>query len=286
VNSISFITTCKSRLEHLKVTLPLLVGQRPDEIIVVDYACPQGTTDWVKAHHPEVKIVLVDDDPGFNLSRARNFGARQSNNEWLFFIDADIQVAPGLVDWLNEHLDPRFHYRESPEKGPGRGTWGSFACSRAIFEHCGGYDELYTGWGGEDTDLYRRLRLMGNPTAYYPDHFIEAIAHSDELRMQHYTSKNKQQQLLTSRFYQQVKHQVMLFADFAGEMPLHTRQQLRKMVEQAISQWQASGGERPATIEFGLDAVYRRMPGRWQLNRQAKLRFTLQPQDISFPQSP
>ena len=43
-------------------------------MIVVDYGCPDGTEAWVKQNFPEVKVVKVEDDPGFSISRARNLG--------------------------------------------------------------------------------------------------------------------------------------------------------------------------------------------------------------------
>jgi glycosyltransferase involved in cell wall biosynthesis len=68
---ISFITTCKNRLSHIQETMPLLYAEAAkEEIIFVDYGCTQGSSDWVKAHYPKVKIVLVNDDPGFCAARA------------------------------------------------------------------------------------------------------------------------------------------------------------------------------------------------------------------------
>lgn len=89
---VSVIITCINRLEHLKQTLPKLSIQKFIEIIVVDYGCLQGTRDWVKQDFPNVKLVFVDDDPIFSLSRARNIGAAYSQAEYLMFSDADILI--------------------------------------------------------------------------------------------------------------------------------------------------------------------------------------------------
>lgn len=56
-STIAFITTCKDRLQHLKETLPLLVADKPTEIVVVDYDCPANSGDWVEANYPDVKVV-------------------------------------------------------------------------------------------------------------------------------------------------------------------------------------------------------------------------------------
>ena len=75
---IAFVVTCKGRLHHLKETLPLIVKQEPDEIVVVDYGCPDGTAAWVAVNFPRVKIVQFD-SPSFNVSHARNLGRRRYN---------------------------------------------------------------------------------------------------------------------------------------------------------------------------------------------------------------
>jgi len=70
MHEFAFVTTCKGRLHHLQQTLPLIAAQAPDEIVVVDYGCPQNSGDWVEAHFPGVKVVRTTDDPGFCLPRA------------------------------------------------------------------------------------------------------------------------------------------------------------------------------------------------------------------------
>ena len=93
MNTIALITTCKGRLHHLRETLPLMASQGADEIVVVDYGCPDGAGDWVEREFPGVRVVRVDDDPGFCLPRARNAGARASSARWLAFVDADVKLA-------------------------------------------------------------------------------------------------------------------------------------------------------------------------------------------------
>src|SRR5690606_12453971 len=112
---IAFVTTCKNRLDHLRRTLPTWMAEDPDEIIVVDYGCPQGSGDWVRAHWPQVRVVRVDDDSGFCLSRARNLGAREVTADWICFIDADIVVREGWVTWMRRHLAEGHYYR--PARG-------------------------------------------------------------------------------------------------------------------------------------------------------------------------
>src|SRR5215467_11575077 len=94
---LSFVTVCKARLEHLEQTLPLLAAQPGTEAIVVDYGCPQGTRSWVRERFPGVKVVEVDDDPGFCVARARNLGAAAASAPRLCFVDADVRLREGFA---------------------------------------------------------------------------------------------------------------------------------------------------------------------------------------------
>lgn len=207
--SISFIITCKSRLYHVQQTLPLLVQENPDEIIFVDYGCPQGSGKWVEENFPDVKVMYVNDDPGFCISRARNIGVTIAKSEWLCFIDADIKVATGWVHWLKNNMYQGFYYRASLVEGNrDKETWGTVLCTRKAFEAIGGYDEVFRGWGGEDDDFYLRLQRFGMPEASYPSSFIVAIGHDDSLRMLHYQVKNMEAQKAIKEIYKRIKNSI------------------------------------------------------------------------------
>lgn len=38
------------------------------DIVLVGDGCPDGTAAWVETHYPDIKVLRVDDDPGFRLS--------------------------------------------------------------------------------------------------------------------------------------------------------------------------------------------------------------------------
>ena len=73
---VSIVTTSKGRLHHIRDTVPRMLACGVDEVLVVDYGCPDGTGDWVERHCPGARVLRVTDDPGFCLPRARNLGAR------------------------------------------------------------------------------------------------------------------------------------------------------------------------------------------------------------------
>lgn len=81
----SIITTCKGRLHNLARTLHEFLKQGQTEVIVVDYDCPDGTSEYVARNYPLARLVSVTDQPKFNTSHARNLGAAQAAvNFWCF----------------------------------------------------------------------------------------------------------------------------------------------------------------------------------------------------------
>lgn len=206
MRSIAFITTCKGRLHHLKQTLPRFVSCAPDEIVVVDYGCPDGSAAWVEENFPDVQVVRVTDDPYFCLSRARNKGAAIVGSEWLCFIDADMLVDSEWVAWMRESLQDGCFYRvEEIEGDRDRNAWGTCICPRSAFQAVGGYDEIMRGWGGEDDDLYLRLRSFGLVEREFPAKFASGIPHGDEERTAFHENKNRFVQQDVNRCYMEIK---------------------------------------------------------------------------------
>lgn len=221
---VAFVTTCKGRLHHIKETLPLLAAQDPAEIVVVDYGCPDRVGDWVRDNFPQVKVLRVDDDPGFSAPRARNQGARHARSPWLCLIDGDIKVHGQWTEWMAANLAETHFYRAGLVNGQrDRETYGSVICPRAAFESIGGYDEAFRGWGGEDDDLYTRLGSMAGLTeATYPPTFVEAIHHDDSERVAFYDIKNRQIQRFINTLYRHIKKH--LFDLQITGIPLATRE--------------------------------------------------------------
>lgn len=247
---IAFVTTCKGRLHHIQQTLPTIIAESPAEIILVDYGCPDNTGNWVEEHYPEVKVIRVNDDPGFCLPRARNIGAAHSSAPWLCFIDADIKVKSGWLDWMRQSLEDGRFYR--PSLADGRQLQeiaGTFLCTRTAFTTARGYDEVFRGWGGEDIDLYARLPQEGNAQpAYYPNQFVEPIPHADDERTTFHEIKNISIQSLINSCYVKVKSHLRGLG--IRDIPLETRQHMLNSISDELKHH----ATRPDTFAIRLQA--------------------------------
>jgi glycosyltransferase involved in cell wall biosynthesis len=263
-----YITTCKGRLHHLKQTLPRVVGQPGVSCIVVDYDCPDNTADWVAANFPQVKVVRVTGEAGFNVSRARNLGAQAADSPWLAFFDADILWSPDLAGVVVPQLQQGHFYRAQPVTLQ---TWGSVICHRQDFEAIGGYDEAFTGWGGEDDDLLARLAMLGRVGAGFPALLLGEIPHDDAARVRFHDVKDRAVQHRVNMLYLQVK--LDLIRLMGAPLSLDVRRALVSEVRRVILQ-AVDLGQPAASFEVNLPALVVKPPltnGRvdhWHLNRK------------------
>ncbi len=237
---ISIITSCKGRLHHLKQTLPRMLQQAHAEVIVVDYGCPDGTASWLNAAHPEVRVVRVDDDPGFNASRARNKGAEQARGEILFFVDADIILLSDLGAWIKEKAEASNYYLAWPNISNVEGTAIIY---KSDFFKVGGYDEAYTGWGGEDRDLYQYLDKYLVARNRFPSELVEPLAHSDADRLKYSATDSRLAQVFINRLYRAVKHD--LYNITGMQLNIDTRTSLyNEIVKTALSYFEKKQPDR------------------------------------------
>jgi len=156
--TIKFVTTCKGRLTHIQETLPLLWEQAKQDIVMVDYSCPQKSGQWVEKNYPQVHVVRVNKD-GFNVSDARNQGARDLTCDFICFIDADVKVYPGFLEWLNGNLNPYCFYTIAKTNGPNE-LWGTIIVPTQAYKLIRGYDELFSGWGARMMIFITALRFQ------------------------------------------------------------------------------------------------------------------------------
>jgi hypothetical protein len=65
-------------------------------------------------------------------------------------------------------------------------AYGALVLRRDLFIQSGGYDDMFQGWGGEDDEFKRRLRLGGLVDLSFPGDLVHDIHHEDSERVAHY----------------------------------------------------------------------------------------------------
>jgi len=199
--AVSVLTMVKGRDGHLSNLLQGLArGTRaPDRLVVSDMG-------EVPAAIPPLPFPVVHHrmpSPGLPLARARNAAAARARTPILVFLDVDCIPAANLVaalaadaaaedalicceilylpagaaagEWDEARLrrvGTRHHVRDFPASGlraePNTGLFWSlaFAMRAETFARLGGFDEGFTGYGAEDTDLAFRARAAGVPLLF------------------------------------------------------------------------------------------------------------------------
>lgn len=87
--AVSVIIPTRNRRETLGRAIASAQGQSlpPAEIIVIDDASTDGTTEWVQTQYPAVRLIALDAQGG--APRARNLGIESAKGEILAFLDSD-----------------------------------------------------------------------------------------------------------------------------------------------------------------------------------------------------
>ncbi|WP_375274642.1 glycosyltransferase family 2 protein [Methylorubrum thiocyanatum] len=226
MSTVSVVTLAKGRPAHLRNVLLGLERQTQKPAEFVAAVMQDALYDLPEVGFP-VRQIRVEGTE-LPLAAARNRGVAASSGDRIAFLDVDCIPTPGFVaeyaqglsaldgllmgevlhlpehatfgDWDYDDL-ARVAEKHSDRRGPPasgieicsdyRCFWSlNFAISRATFEAVGGFDERYTGYGGEDTDFGKILDRRGIPIAWmkgalayhqYHPHHMPPIHHLDSV---------------------------------------------------------------------------------------------------------
>ncbi|HAZ47005.1 MAG TPA: glycosyl transferase [Cyanobacteria bacterium UBA11369] len=159
---------------------------QPDEIIVV--ADGESDGSWRLAKEFGAKVLKLPTCGG--PARARNWGARAASGDIIFFVDADVAIAPdavsevkrafeqdpklaavigsyddapGAKNFLSQYKNLLHYYTHQTANEEGFTFWGAVgAIRRDIFLSVGGFDESYRLPSIEDIELGYRLKRAGH----------------------------------------------------------------------------------------------------------------------------
>ncbi|MCL4454568.1 MAG: glycosyltransferase [Deinococcus sp.] len=176
---ISVIVPTHNRREMLEKKLRTLEEQPGEfETIVVADGCTDDTLRFLEDYHPPYSLQVLQTE-GRGAAFARNRGAEAAKGEILLFSDDD--VVPG-AGWVAAHQQAHASPRAVavgrlllPSKlrncgaaelpGPLVFWWNitgnNTSLPKTLFDQVGGYDESFSGYGGEDPDLGYRLIKSG-----------------------------------------------------------------------------------------------------------------------------
>jgi predicted glycosyltransferase involved in capsule biosynthesis len=137
---------------------------------VIDIYRQQSFLDIVVSIHghkqDKINSTVVERiyDGNFSLSKTRNAGAWVSNTDWLIFSDVDIvyqdDVFSNMIATGGEVVAGVTRRDISTDGVPGeyyKCTNSPMVITRKLFEEIGGYCELYSGWGYEDSHFEHKL---------------------------------------------------------------------------------------------------------------------------------
>ena len=187
---ISYATTCKNRLHHLRETLPVTLGNiGPDaEVVLLDYDSRDGLAEWVKSAlggfitSGRVRYVQLADEAPWHMAKAKNVAHLLATGEVVCNLDADNWVTAEYAEWLRSVFqDGERVIAHMPRSACG-GGFGSVALRMEDFIRVGGYDERFGLWGHDDCDLIDRAILGGIQPVAAPASCATFQRHSDDER--------------------------------------------------------------------------------------------------------
>ena len=196
---LTFCTTCKGRLHHLKKTLPsnLKAGEAFSNVdfVLLNYDSPDELHDWTRESLSEpigesrlVYYRLAGSRP-FHMSHAKNVAHLLARGDVLCNLDADNYVDSAFIE-----ASLKLFACENDVVTHGRRcAWGRIALRKTDFMKVGGYEEALEGWGCEDQDLLARCRVLLQRRTIRMSKYDRFIRHGDSERTQYIRTKSLQE---------------------------------------------------------------------------------------------
>lgn len=176
------------------------------EVIVVDNGSADGSADWMKAEHPEIRLISLKENLGF--APAVNLGIEAAFTKYVLLLNNDTEVDPDMVERLEKAIDEdekifsvsaKMLSLHDPELIDGAGDyycalgWAyAYGKGKKVSEKCLKKKEIFSACAGcaiyrrdilieigrfderhfaylEDVDLGYRARINGYVNLYEPE---------------------------------------------------------------------------------------------------------------------
>ena len=235
IKTLSIIIATYNRLDALRDCLAAMpwetMAREQVELIVVSDGAEDGTVEWLREQHPELRLLAFPENHG--LSYARNTGARAAHGELLWFLDDDVAPQPGWLEAVLAHRGKADLFcgkildwdgaRE--QGGPARstfigkrvpcapeqanaGTGCNLGVNRHRFEALNGFDEAIRSYGFEDSDFCIRAKHAGFSFLYLPEAVIRHKGHEiktgDHIRSQERNSTCAMLKIYRNSFWRRI----------------------------------------------------------------------------------
>lgn len=210
----SVIVGIKNRKGHFLQTFPSMLTQMgiEYELVLVDFHSRDGLEaaidlevkkygEVTSPYLQEIVLVRLREDRPYNPRMSKNLGVHYSCGEILAFSDVDVYLSMGYLYFLTPMVSREESFlatriQESRARYPDRiapfVNYGNMLVHRDDFLDINGFDESIDFYGGDDDEVYHRLKLKGlreiNPTdAINARHF--SILHGDDIRLNEFKDK-------------------------------------------------------------------------------------------------
>lgn len=151
------------------------------ELVVVDDGSPNYPAHACRVE-PEfdMKIFRVGKDRPWNHRAARNIGAHEASNEWLFLLDMDALVPEATISELiglstEEHNWYLFFRRDARTLQPRGRHHDTILISRELYWRIGGFDENFAGIYGAGPIFSKSLEKI-HPWIHLKDLWVDHIS--------------------------------------------------------------------------------------------------------------
>lgn len=186
------------------------------EFVVLDYGSEDGLGDWIKQNYQaEIDSGRLRyaryEAPHFKMAHAKNMAHRLATGDVLCNVDADNFIAKDFSKWLEEKFDKNINsvvtytsitFADDVQHKLKRlgglpasvnGAGGRLAISRDNFNRLRGYDETYSAWGFDDSNLGARAMKIGAERFRIPDNLLgNVIGHDHNERFSNMSKRDQE----------------------------------------------------------------------------------------------
>ena len=194
-NKVSVVCACMNRNDILRVNImSWLHFSEIGEIVVVDWSSDQPL-DYLTKLDPRIKVIRVEGQKQFNISQAFNLAIDNTSLEYVLKLDTDYFLNPYYNFFKHHPMNSGVFYAGNWNIDPElpapifQHLAGLCYVQRDVLASINGYNEHFSGYGYDDSDLRIRLQSVhvGKLLPIKYDYSVMHTPHENSLRIVHYT---------------------------------------------------------------------------------------------------